>query len=138
MPCPDPNSAGAIFINSICVAIDQALLCGVGKDRLLLQPKQPLIQCADPGVPLPIFIEVPGHYRHDPMGADELKDSIQPRTDVQCPRLAVGAGNGQSRGAAGLDHLALAIRRDAGLFSVDGLNPEGSALVDSRAPDCVL
>jgi len=50
----------------------------------------------------------------------------------------MGVSNGQGRWAAGLDDPACVIRGDASLLSVDGLNPEGVALVESRTPDRVL
>src|ERR1700677_2405045 len=36
MPCPDPQGARAVLISCVGIAVDQALLCGVTVDQLLL------------------------------------------------------------------------------------------------------
>ncbi len=77
MPCPDPEGARPVLIRCVGIAIDQALLSRVAADQLFLQPVESFFQGADPEVSLPVFIEMPGCDGNSPVGADELKGSLQ-------------------------------------------------------------
>ena len=138
MPCPDPESARSVLISCVGVAIDQALLCGVAADRLILQPVESFFQCADPEISLPVFIEMPGRDRNSPVGADELKGSLKARTNVHFQGLVVGSADRHFPGRAGGNHVAHVVRGDPDPLSVDGLKPECSTLIERRAPEVIF
>src|SRR5271163_1142875 len=135
MPCSHPHGARPVLVGCVGVAVDQSLLSGVAADRLLLQPVEPFLLGADPEVSLPVFVEMPGRDRNNPVGAVEVKSSLKARTNVHHQGLVSGGAHRHFLGRAGRNHVAYVVRGDSYPFTVDSFKPECSTLIERYAPE---
>src|SRR5271156_664376 len=138
MPRSDPHCAGVVLINGVGVAVNQALFRGVGLDRLLLHPEEPMVDRANPEGSLVIFIETRKGNRNRPVGAEELNASPEPRTNMYGPGISLRGAERYVWSAARFHHVAHVVGRDADLLAANRLDPDGPGRIEHCTPELVF